>query len=42
VKVPRGRERRRGQLVLGGADGEWVYLRGDRPDPARMLSILID
>ena len=41
-EIPPGRERRRGQLVLGGADGEWVYLRGDRPDPARMLSILID
>lgn len=24
------RERRRGQLVLSGADGEWIYLRGDR------------
>lgn len=41
-EIPPGRERRRGQLVLGGADGEWVYLRGDRHDPARMLSILID
>ena len=41
-EIPAGRERRRGQLVLGGALGEWVYLRGDRHDPARMLSILID
>ena len=41
-EIPPGRERRRGQLVLGGADGEWVFLRGDRHDPARMLSILID
>jgi len=32
-----GRERRRGQLVLGGARGEFVYLRGDRHDPARLL-----
>jgi len=24
------RERRRGQLVLSGSPGEWVYLRGDR------------
>ena len=31
------RERRRGQLVLSGARGEFVYLRGDRHDPARML-----
>lgn len=30
-----GRERRRGQLVLGGARGEYVYLRGDRHDVAR-------
>ena len=27
---PPDRERRRGQLVLGGAGGEFVYLRGDR------------
>jgi len=26
------RSRRRGQLVLSGAKGEWVYLRGDRHD----------
>ena len=32
-----GRERRRGQLVLSGADGEFVYLRGDRCDPSRLL-----
>ena len=32
-----GRERRRGQLVLSGADGELVYLRGDRCDPSRLL-----
>jgi hypothetical protein len=31
------RERRRGQLVLSGAPGEWVYLRGDRQDPARFM-----
>lgn len=35
------RERRRGQLVLSGARGEWVYLRGDRQDPARYLSFLL-
>ncbi len=27
---PTGRERRRGQLVLGGRPGQFVYLRGDR------------
>jgi hypothetical protein len=32
------RERRRGQLVLSGARGEFVYLRGDRHDDvARLL-----
>jgi hypothetical protein len=32
-----GRTRRRGQLVLSGAAGEFVYLRGDRHDAARLL-----
>jgi hypothetical protein len=32
-----GRERRRGQLVLSGARGEFVYLQGDRHDPKRFL-----
>jgi hypothetical protein len=32
-----GRARRRGQLVLSGARGEFVYLRGDRHDPVRLL-----
>jgi hypothetical protein len=31
------RARRRGQLVLSGADGEFVYLRGDRHEPERLL-----
>lgn len=35
------RERRRGQLVLSGAHGEWAYLRGDRHDPDRYLPIRI-
>ena len=29
-EIPPGRERRRGQLVLAGRPGGWVYLRGDR------------
>ena len=33
---PFGRERRRGQLVLGGSPGEFVYLRGDREDRQRL------
>jgi hypothetical protein len=32
-----GRERRRGQLVLSGGAGDWIYLRGDRQDPERYL-----
>jgi prepilin-type processing-associated H-X9-DG protein len=32
-----GRARRRGQLVLSGAHGEFVYLRGDRHDVTRLL-----
>jgi hypothetical protein len=35
--VVSGRARRRGQLVLSGASGEFVYLRGDRQDPERLL-----
>ena len=34
---PAGRERRRGQLVLSGARGEFVYLRGDRHDLGRLI-----
>ena len=32
-----GRARRRGQLVLSGARDEFVYLRGDRHEPSRLL-----
>jgi hypothetical protein len=35
------RRRRRGQLILSGPDGEFVYLRGDRHDPARLLHFSI-
>jgi hypothetical protein len=35
------RARRRGQLVLSGADGEFVYLRGDRHDRHRLLRFTI-
>jgi hypothetical protein len=38
---PPGRERRRGQLVLGGARGEFVYLRGDREDRGSLPRIVI-
>ena len=36
-----GRARRRGQLVLSGAEGEFVYLRGDRHDHHRLLRFTI-
>ena len=34
---PAGRERRRGQLVLSGGRGEFIYLRGDRHDINRLI-----
>ncbi|MFI5310574.1 MAG: heparinase II/III family protein [Gemmatimonadales bacterium] len=37
-----GRERRRGQLVLSGAEGEFVYLRGDRHDRSRGVMLLVE
>jgi hypothetical protein len=36
-----GRERRRGQLVMSGARGEFVYLRGDRHDAARLIPMVV-
>ena len=36
------RRRRRGQLVLSGANGEFVYLRGDRHDPERFLKVVVE
>jgi hypothetical protein len=40
-EMPRGRERRRGQLVMSGARGEFVYLRGDRHDAARLVPLRV-
>lgn len=40
-EIPPDRERRRGQLVLSGGRGEWVYLRGDRQEPTRALPFRI-
>jgi hypothetical protein len=37
-----GRERRRGQLVLSGASGEFAYLAGDRHDPDRLLDFVLE
>jgi len=36
---PRGRERRRGQLVMSGAAREFVYLRGDRHERSRLVPL---
>ena len=35
------RERRRGQLILSGAAGEFVYLVGDRHDTTRLLPFVL-
>jgi hypothetical protein len=40
-EIAPGRARRRGQLVLSGANGEFVYLRGDRHDHGRLLHFSI-
>jgi hypothetical protein len=40
-EMPRGRVRRRGQLVMSGARGEFVYLQGDRHDAARLIPLRI-
>jgi hypothetical protein len=37
-----GRARRRGQLVLSGAYGEFVYLRSDRHDRERLVPLMTD
>jgi hypothetical protein len=40
---PVARERRRGQLVLSGGRGEFVYLRGDRHEQTHLVPIrLVD
>ena len=39
---PASRERRRGQLVLSGAHGEFAYLRGARQSDAHALHIAFD
>jgi len=40
-EMPAGRERRRGQLVLSGARGEHVYLRGDRHAAGQLVRVLL-
>ncbi len=41
-EMPLGRERRRGQLVMSGAEGELVYLRGDRHEAERLMPLRTD
>jgi hypothetical protein len=41
-EMPSGRERRRGQLVLSGAAGEFIYLRGDRHEEERLIPLRAD
>ncbi len=36
---PLGRERRRGQLILSGGRGDFVYLRGDRHERTQLVPI---
>jgi hypothetical protein len=38
-EISSGRQRRRGQLVLSGAHGDRVYLRGDRHPLERFVSL---
>jgi hypothetical protein len=40
-EMPRQRGRRRGQLVMSGARGEFVYLRGDRHEADRLIPLRI-
>jgi hypothetical protein len=40
-EMPAGRERRRGQLVMSGANGEFVYLRGDRHGAEHLIPIRV-
>jgi hypothetical protein len=35
------RERRRGQLVLSGSRGDWIYLRGDRQPRDTFMSFVL-
>jgi hypothetical protein len=40
-EMPHNRVRRRGQLVMSGAHGEFVYLRGDRHEADRLIPLRI-
>jgi hypothetical protein len=41
-EISADRERRRGQLLLSHAFGDWIYLRGDRHDKTRFPRFLIE
>ncbi len=40
-EMPRGRERRRGQLVMSATRPGWAYLRGDRQEPGQLVPVMI-
>ena len=40
-EMPHGRQRRRGQLVMSGSAGEFVYLRGDRHEMERLIRLRV-
>ena len=41
-EMPRGRERRRGQLVMSAMAPGWAYLRGDRQDIDQLIPMKIE
>ena len=40
-EMPRGRERRRGQLVLSAREPGWAYLRGDRQEIDQLIPMVV-
>ncbi len=41
-EMPRGRERRRGQLVMSAKAPGWAYLRGDRQDIDQLIPMKVE
>jgi hypothetical protein len=40
-EMPRGRERRRGQLVMSAREPGWAYLRGDRQEIDQLIPMVV-
>jgi hypothetical protein len=40
-EMPSGRERRRGQLVMGATKPGWAYLRGDRHEREHLVLMTV-